>query len=177
MKLLSKTAFKKIIESMKHDELVDFLTNLYSTNFVFQDIMNLELNEVYVEEFFTKACNKITLGFRPTNSFSITDVYNTVKSFPCKKPEVIAELNLHFAACAAEFSCEFGDMDNQYYKMLEKAFLEALEYAASDRCFFIKREEKFEEILHHCACFGWGVYDNLKPVFDDAWEAVIDGDG
>jgi len=84
----------------------------------------------------------------------------------------LADLMIHYVECGTTFSSMYGDMDEQYYASLESVFENALkimkEFDAFEINDFIKR---LKNILKMASGMGYGYYDTIAELFDDAYPA------
>ena len=175
---MNKSTFKRTIQNLTHDELCELLLNLFSTSMVFRDLISSRLSDVDADDVLEKYVSRLEKSFNKIHSFSLASCKSIVAEYESIAPDQAhtAIINFWFAFYAAEFSRTYGDIDAPFYNALTKSALKAIEYSGIDREFFELWSSHFEDLIHTCGYFGWGVEDNLRRAFDDVELKWLDED-
>ena len=177
---MTKKQLEKKLNTLKEsDELIPMLLDLYASNKTFKEIMEVSFSEKAAEEQFHKYIDRIERIFFPADimrsGFSI-DTAKAVLEQYCSKtsdPDMIATYNLNFAEYCLQFTETYGDIDDEFYTVLEDTFMVAINRAAEDRTYYDNMHDNMARMIKRCGSFGWGVYDYLSyelSSVDKMWE-------
>jgi len=78
--------------------------------------------------------------------------------------ELVASLMLYYSEIGVKFTNEYGDIDEKFYEVIERAYVKALEYIFTNNLqeFF---KEKVHEIKVESQDIGWGFGDNISDIY------------
>ena len=71
-----------------------------------------------------------------------------------------------FAYYAADFSTTYGDFEDEFYDEIVQSSMRALAYSNKDSLFFNDFIENFEQLIKLTGCFGFGVQEDIRPVYE-----------
>lgn len=75
------------------------------------------------------------------------------------------DLMIYYVECGTEFTCAFGDIDENFYYSLELMFDDVLKLI-NTHSYSGEFSSRLDEIVRASSGIGWGYYDALK----DMWE-------
>jgi hypothetical protein len=172
---MSKTEFKKHLLSLTKEQVIEQVLGLYDTCKPAKEYFEYCLKpdekgkfrkykDVVVNEFFTDTLMGIgKLRFSVAKK-AIADFRSLNPS-----PELLGDLMVALPEMACKFTCEYGDMPEQFYTSAATNFELALK--------FLKKNGLLEQFQHRCEdCVkyanpcGYGFADEISDLFDEYYE-------
>lgn len=85
----------------------------------------------------------------------------------CNDSEGLIDLMLFFVECGSQFTLDYGDIDEDFYAVLEDVFDEALGLMKNSNSTIVERyRERINSIIEDTRDIGWGYNDQLQYVLD-----------
>lgn len=159
---------------MGTEELIQMVMRLYRSNQSAAQSINLQIaGDAYGNELLEKYKKKIYKVFNPSNilrtGFSLKHAQQLLSEFSDICVNVnenwYGDLALYFAECATDFTMNYGDIDDNFYKALEDAYHDAIIIASKDEKLFDLWKDRLERILHDFTGFGWGMDEIISEEF------------
>ena len=165
-KFVKWTDVKKVIVSKDSKELLALIKDLYSLNHQNKTFIQTKYSlidpikpykEIVEECLYPDPYEKQTLNMSRGKS-AISQYRKAVGN-----PKGILELMVFYVECGNDFTCDYGDITEQFYCSLESMFNKALQtLAKSDQ----KTNEEFlprlQSIVEKAKGIGWGYYDQIS---------------
>ena len=131
---MSKAALKKELQKLTKEQLVEQVLDLYDKNKAVKEFYDFYLNPKKEQELAEKYKKIIYKEFGVGNfmraglKFSVAK--RAISDFRDLQPspEALADVMLYLPECACEFTCEFGDMTEQFYIATYNNFDAALKF-------------------------------------------------
>ena len=164
---MSKRDLKKELEGFDKKKLIGLISELYDKNKSVKEYLDYylkpddtEILKVYKakvrEALFPKRGIRYNLGF---GKKTISDFRKLSPS-----PESLVDLMLYYVECGAEFTNNFGDINESYYVSLAKVFrdsLELIDINSLHKSF----KDKAHNIVNLSENIGWGFYDAVLGLY------------
>ena len=137
------TDLKKELKKLDKDKLIDLVADLYKKNRSVKEFFDFYVNPDE-RELFNKYRDKIFEAFYPKRgyNFKLKDGKQAISDF--KKLETSADsridLMLFYVETGVNFTNDFGDINEAFYKSLETTFVESLNLMNNENLL-----DKFEE--------------------------------
>lgn len=159
---------KKYLNTLSKEELVKHIVELdkkfkpvqeYYQLFVNNDVSGtvFRFRKVIENEFFPAR------GL-PKMRFSVARKAVTDAKKMGIPPESMADLMLFYVETGAEFTCDYGDIDEPFYSSMESMYLQALKYIDS-MGLLPQFESRARQIMDKTVDTGWGFHDTLCDYF------------
>ncbi len=167
---------KKELGSMKKNELMEIIIDLYRKVPLAKEILDEKNSFSNPEEVFRKYRKQIIDEFFPEKGFgklryaNIRDVLSKFIKIS-NDPGYLAELLFTHVKCGIDFTNEYGDIGERFYENIEKALERFLVHISKndmlekykDRCFgFIDETEGI----------GWGFHDEIGNLVYEFYDYV-----
>jgi hypothetical protein len=81
----------------------------------------------------------------------------------------IIDLMIHYIECGTEFTCEFGDIDENFYYSLETMFSNVLELINKHKYCSEEITDRLNDIVESSGGIGWGYYDAIEEMWNE-WQ-------
>lgn len=166
---MSKSTLKRYMKALDRNGLEEWLYSMYEGSVAFRQAVDMNISETEADKIEKKYCRRLEKIFFPSDigrmGFSLKEAKNILKEYTelCVDNSRTARMKLYFAEYCCEFTNTYGDINTSFYNALEKAFMEALEYAGQDKDFYDCFSDDLERVVNDCSNFGWGVYANVHP--------------
>ncbi len=164
--------FEKKIKTLSSDStLIPTLLSLYENNKAFKDIMSSALSEDDADKVFGKYKKKLERSFSDIESYSLQNCLEILEDYKSIAPDESyrAAMDYWFSHYAADLSATYGDFEDEFYDEIVQSSMRALSYADKDSSFFNDFRDNFERLIEVCGHFGFGVQDDISPVYERIW--------
>lgn len=143
MKNVGVNELKKYLKNRSSKELEEEIINLFKTFPEVKELYGAKLNpdsQLELQKKYKKIISKEFLPVGNRLSLKYKNCRDAIRDFNkvCENTELVADLMLHYAEEGVAFTNNFGDIDEQFYINIAKAYYSALEYIFDN-----KLEEKF----------------------------------
>ncbi len=164
---MSKRDLKKELADFDKKKLIGLISELYDKNKSVKEYLDYylkpndkEILKVYKvkvrEALFPKRGTRYNLG---SGKKAISDFRKLSPS-----PESLVDLMLYYVECGAEFTANFGDINENYYINLAKVFRDSLELIDINNL-----HKSFKDKAHNIVLLseniGWGFYDAVLNLY------------
>lgn len=174
IKPITLTELKKELKKIEHSELVELISNLYKSNDIVKEIINVKfVGEKYQIETLDAYKKKMYAEFFPKSMRKIPSLkaakamiteFKKVGSY-----EMVLDLMLYYVECGNEFSNAFGDIDGPFYDSLcivYGQFIDQLNSKGTEDL-YLKFKERIDNLISSSSNIGWGYGDFI---FDKSFE-------
>jgi hypothetical protein len=165
---MSKSEFKKMLQSMDKGEIISLVVEMYDTKKEIKDYLDY-VTRPNEKEQFEKAKQIVENEYFPSKGFPkarLSVAKKAVTDFSKLKPspELEAELMMFLVECGCQFTHEYGDISETFYSSMEKNFGRAMQFIEKHNL-----TDKFRPNAEHClewsADCGWGFADEIAYIF------------
>lgn len=164
---MGKRDLKKVLVEYDKKMLIGLISELYNKNKSVKEYLDYYLNpdekaslKVYRE--------KVREAFYPKRGFGFKLALGkkAIIDFRKLKPSVdsLIDLMLYYVECGVEFTNDYGDINENYYLSLERAYRDSLDLIDkhSLRDTF---KDRALQIVHDSENIGWGFHDTLGDFY------------
>ena len=161
------TDLKKELKKLDKDKLIDLVADLYKKNRSVKEFFDFYVNPDE-RELFNKYRDKIFEAFYPKRgyNFKLKDGKQAISDF--KKLETSADsridLMLFYVETGVNFTNDFGDINEAFYKSLETTFVESLNLMNNENL-LDKFEERVGKVVVNTNGIGWGFHDYMMQMW------------
>jgi len=167
---MSKIALKKQLQSLTNEQMIETVLEMYDKLKPVKEYLEYYLNPnekemfekyktIIVNEFYPKGKTA-----QPKTRFSVAK--KAITDFKALKPspELLGDLMLTLPEMACKFTCDYGDMWEQYYDSASTNFKIALNFLEKNNLLdnFKVRCENCLKNASHC---GYGFEDEILDLF------------
>ena len=167
---MSKIALKKQLQSLTNEQMIETVLEMYDKLKPVKEYLEYYLNPnekemfekyktIIVNEFYPKGKTA-----QPKTRFSVAK--KAIADFKALKPspELLGDLMLTLPEMACKFTCDYGDMWEQYYDSASTNFKIALDFLEKNNLLdnFKVRCENCLKNASHC---GYGFEDEILDLF------------
>lgn len=169
---MSKVALKKHLQTLTNEQLIETVLEMYDNIKPVKEYFEFFLNPnekemlgkykaVIVNEFYPKG--KYT---EPKTRYSVAK--KAIADFRALKPspELLGDLMLTLPEMACKFTCDFGDMWEQYYDSAYTNFKNALAYLQKNNL-LDNFKLRCENCVKYASPCGYGFADDIADIFDE----------
>jgi hypothetical protein len=164
---MSKRDLKKELADFDKKKLIGLISELYDKNKTVKEYLDYYLNpdeeaslKVYRE--------KVREAFYPKRGFGfkLAQGKKAISDFRKLKPSVdsLIDLMLYYVECGVEFTNDYGDIDENYYLSLERAYRDSLalihKHLRHDAF-----KDRASQIVYNSENIGWGFHDTLGDLY------------
>ncbi len=166
---MSKSTIKKLLQSMKKEDIIEMVLELYSARKEAKEYLEFyaapdekgkleEYKAIIKEEFYPKRRRE------PQTRFSICR--KAVADFKKFKPsaDALAELMVSYMEWATMFTDDYGDMWEQYYDSVESNFEKTIKHIVASGLW-----DKYDKRLQQCVKWsegnGYGFEDAIASMY------------
>ena len=164
---MSKRDLKKELADFDKKKLIGLISELYDKNKSVKEYLDYylkpddsEILKVYKvkvrEALFPKRGIRYNLG---SGKKTISDFRKLSPS-----PESLIDLMLYYVECGAEFTVNFGDINEKYYISLARVYRDSLELIDINNL-HKSFKDKAHNIVHLSENIGWGFYDAVLGLY------------
>lgn len=169
MKTISIRDFKIILSGLSQDEVVSDIVTLYKD---IPAVREYYIAKLYPEEeaaLFEKYKKIVEDEFFPDKGFGkirAAIVRKAISDFKkiAQSPKYVVELLFTHVSIGVDFTNNYGDIDEKFYRSLETSFGQALEYACKNDIREMVKSDA-EMLRQKCQGFGWGFSDTINDIF------------
>jgi hypothetical protein len=161
------TDLKKELKKLDKDKLIDLVADLYKKNRSVKEFFDFYVNPDE-RGLFNKYRNKIFEAFYPKRgyNFKLKDGKQAISDF--KKLETSADsridLMLFYVETGVNFTNDFGDINEAFYKSLETTFVDSLNLMNNENL-LDKFEERVGKVVVNTNGIGWGFHDYMMQMW------------
>jgi hypothetical protein len=164
---MSKRDLKKELADFDKKKLISLISELYDKNKSVKEYLDYYLNpdekailKVYRE--------KVREAFYPNRGFGFKLAVGkkAISDFRKLKPAVdsLIDLMLYYVECGVEFTNEYGDIDENYYLSIERAYRDSLDLIDKHLLHDIFKDRALT-VVHDTGNIGWGFHDTLGDLY------------
>lgn len=173
-KKISEKSLELKLHNIGTEELIQMIMRLYRSNQSVAQSINLQIaGDAYANELLEKYKKKIYKVFNPSNilrtGFSIKHAQQLLSEFADITANIngkwYGDLALYFAECATDFTMNYGDIDDNFYQVLEDAYHDAIIIVSEDSELYKLWKDRLKRILHDFTGFGWGMDEIISEEF------------
>jgi len=167
---MSKIDLKKHLQSLTNEQLMETVLDMYDAMKPVKEYFEYFLNPnekemlgkykaIIVNEFYPKG--KYT---EPKTRFSVAK--KAIAEFRVLKasPELLGDLMLTLPEMACKFTCDYGDMSEQYYESAYTNFKNALIYLQKNKL-LDNFKLRCEDCVKYASPCGYGFADDIAELF------------
>jgi hypothetical protein len=160
-------SIKTELAKLEKRALIEILSDLYKKNKSVQEYLNFYIKPDE-DGLFEKYRTKVYEAFYPKRGFdySLKQGKQSISDF--KKlgpsPELLADLMLFYVETGAQFTKDFGDMNEAFYISMEGTFANALKFMRKEGL-LDQFKQRCVQVLDDTQDTGWGFYDTLSEIF------------
>ena len=171
-KKMTAASVKKKLEALEKEELIELILRLYRKSSAVSTAFNLELgDESVLDEELEKAIESVKKQFFPKRGFGKLDLAQAkkdIKAFDalCSDPKRRVDLKLSFVEYAAEFTLEYGGINERFYTTAEDVFEAAVTELGRTKNTELIRSflPRMDAIVEQTSGIGWGFSENLYDI-------------
>ena len=166
---MSKIALKKQLQSLTNEQMIETVLEMYDKLKPVKEYLEYYLNpneKAMFEKYKTIIVNEfypIGKSAQPKTRFSVAK--KAIADFKALKPspELLGDLMLTLPEMACKFTCDYGDMWEQYYESASTNFKNALNFLEKNNLLdnFKVRCESCLKNASHC---GYGFEDDIADL-------------
>lgn len=171
-KEMTQKVLKEKLRELDRKELEKMICDMYKNYAAAEQFINLALlDDEYMKKLMDQYKEKLHKVFFPKDilrsGFSLRQAKNILKMFKsvCQDPIAVADMNLYFAECGAEFTDMYGDVDEEFYDALGDALEAAVDEAEINEDFYRKNRHCFANIEGALQELGWGMDDFVNEQY------------
>jgi hypothetical protein len=158
---------KSELKKQDKETLIKHVSELYKKYKPVKEYFDFYINP-NENELLEKYKEKVREGFFPKRGWNLklSLARKAINEFKKLGPsqENLADLLLYYAECGVEFTNDYGDIDENFYISIEKAYVSALELMEKESV-LEKFKDRSEKIVNDTSGIGWGFHDYLGDVF------------
>ena len=167
---MSKIALKKHLQSLTNEQLIETILEMYDNMKPVKEYLEyfLDPNET---EMFEKCKAIIVKEFYPTGKYTEPKIRfsvakKAIAEFKALKPspELQGSLMLTLPELACKFTCDYGDMTEQYYESAYTNFKNALIYLKKNNLLDTFKP-RCEDCVKYASPCGYGFADDISELF------------
>lgn len=160
-------------ELLKHDQatLIELIKKLYDSSKANRDFIHANcFAEEAGEATMASYRRKIVDQFFPARGFGklkLSVARKAIRDYGKATGNIfgIAELMMIYVENGAQFTCQYGDIDERFYSSVESVLEEFAELLrAKDRSLYPKFKSRLEKIEQLTENIGWGFHDYISEV-------------
>ena len=168
---MSKGDLKKELADFDKKKLIGLISELYDKNKSVKEYLDYYLNpdekailKVYRE--------KVREAFYPKRGFGfkLAAGKKVISDFRKLKPAIdsLIDLMLYYVECGVEFTNDYGDIDENYYLSLERAYRDSLDLI-DKHLLHDTFKDRALKVVHDTVNTGWGFYDTLADFYYETY--------
>jgi len=170
--IMSKLDFKKEIESFDKKQLVKLIMDLYNKNSSAKEYLDFLFNS-NDEEVLNIYKQKVREAFYPKRGFELKISIGKKAISDYRKlnpsPDSLIDLLLWYVESGADFTNDYGDIDERFYLSIEGVYDNALKFI--DKVgLHLKYQDRAFQITKKTENIGWGFHDTLCDCYYDIYE-------
>ena len=168
---MSKQTLQKFLKSLDHDQMTEFVLEMYSNSKSIKEYIDHFLNPDVGADVIEKYKKIIEKEFYPRNPMNASLKYSVakkaIKDFADLKPDPIylGELMLYLPELASRYTSEFGDMAKQYYTSAENNFEAALKFISKHGLLAHFKDQAKRCVTYAKPC-GYGFSEMMEEIYD-----------
>ena len=172
------TDIKKELNKFDKNKLINIIADLYKRNKSVKEFFDFYVNP-NEKELFEKYRDKVFEAFYPKRGydFKLKDGKKAISNF--KKlgasAGLIADLMLFYVETGVNFTNDFGDIDENFYKSLGKTYVEALTLLQKENL-LDQFQDRANKVIKDTEDIGWGFHDYLANVYFNFYSDETDDD-
>ncbi len=163
---------KSELKKQDKETLIKHVSELYKKYKPVKEYFDFYINP-NENELLEKYKEKVREGFFPKRGWNLklSLARKAINEFKKLGPsqENLADLLLYYVECGVEFTNDYGDIDENFYVSIEKAYVNALELIAKESV-LEKFKDRSEKIVSDTSGIGWGFHDYLGDVFYEFYQ-------
>ena len=167
---------RKTLSKCESSDLIGLIADLYALSKPNKDFLEarfIKNDEVFARyKSIIKKCIAPSEPWKNNQQISIKDAKKAISDYKKATNDKLGLIDLMvcYVEYGTDFSCEFGDMDEQYYYSLESVFsnilklMKPFEYGE-----ILSFEQRLQAIVKKSENMGWGYYYAISAILDDAY--------
>jgi hypothetical protein len=169
---------KKELGKLEKDKLIDLVADLYKKNKSVKEFLDFYVHSDETE-LFRKYKDKVFKAFYPTRGFhyKLKDGKQAISDFKKLGPsaELLADLMLFYVETGVQFTNDYGDINEAFYKSVETCFVDSLRLMSKENL-LDKFEDRVEKLIDDTDGIGWGFHDYMVQVWIDFYPSDYEED-
>lgn len=172
------TDVKKELKKMDKDKLIDLVADLYKKNKSVKEFFDFYVNPDE-RQLFEKYRDKVFEAFYPKRGYiyKLKDGKQAISDF--KKlgtsTELVADLMLFYVETGVQYTNDFGDINETFYRSLATTFVDSLTLMHKENL-LDKFENRVEKVVEDTSEIGWGFHDFLVQTWINFYPSEYDED-
>jgi len=163
------TDIKKELKNLDKDQLINLIADLYKNNKSVKEYFDFYVNSDS-GELFEKYREKIFNAFFPKRgtTYKLKDGKQAITDFKKNggSADLVADLMLFYVEMGVEFTNNYGDINESFYKSVARMYLDALILIKKENLLDKFYQRSFKAV-HESDGIGWGFHDFL-------WDTYVD---
>ena len=178
MKKITITQLKKYLKSKNNNELVDEIIELFKKFNKVQQYYSINVNPNSEKDILKKYKKIIKEEFFPTRELQPKMRYSvinkTISDFQKLSKDInnLIDLKLSYVEIGVEFTNDYGDIDDQFYRAIERTYEESLEIIYQNKK-LNSFKDRCRKIMEDSQGHGWGFSDYMRDVYNGFYLAKI----
>lgn len=170
---LTKAKFKKWIQSLSQQQLVDLLTGCFAMNKETEQFLTVRcLGEEAIDDLFLTYQKKIENEFFPDRGqpkLRLSEIKKDIVSFEkmTESPRHSFELRLLFVEMGVKFTRTYGDIDARFYNSMLSMYESIIRTVNEEDGYalFDEFEDRIYSVVVNSVGIGWGFHDGLDELY------------
>lgn len=154
-------------------ELLDLICKLYtlsSDNKRFIEAMVVDDSNI-IEQYRNIISKNISTEapWKKSQQLSLKTAKKAISDYKKATNNINGTVNLmiYYIERGTEFTCAFGDIDENFYYSLESMFENILKLINTHNIYELEFINRLDIVVHKARHIGWGYYDSIKDMFDE----------
>jgi hypothetical protein len=164
---MSKRDLKQELATFDKKKLIGLISDLYDKNKLVKEYLDYYLKPDENERLKVYKA-KIREAFFPKRGvrYNLVSGRKTISDFRKLSPsaESLIDLMLYYVECGAEFTNNYGDINESYYVSLAKVFRDSLDLIYKNSLYKTFKD-KAQNIVDISENIGWGFYDAVSSLY------------
>ncbi|MFM7571701.1 MAG: DUF6155 family protein [Snowella sp.] len=174
---INLTILKKYFKDCSKQDLEKDITEIFRKYPAIKEYYQTKLLPQANEEIIAKYKKIIENDFFPTRGYGNAKLSVAKKAIAdykktCQFPEKLIDIMLFYVEQGAKFTNAYGDINEAFYNSMENMFDKAVELICKED---LKDsfDQRCQKIVGDTCDIGWGFYDTLSEIYNDAFETLI----
>jgi hypothetical protein len=174
---ITLTILKKYFKDCSKEDLEKDITEIFRKYPAIKEYYQTKLLPQANEEIIAKYKKIIENEFFPTRGYGNAKLSVAKKAIAdykkiCQFPENLIDIMLFYVEQGVKFTNAYGDINEAFYNSMENMFDKAVELICKED---LKDsfDERCQKIVGDTCDIGWGFYDTLSEIYNDAFETLI----
>lgn len=164
---MSKTDFKRYLQQLSKEEVMNIVLEYYSKSKDARDYFDYMLAPDVIKKL--EECKQVILNeYYPKRGWGnarISVCKKAISDFTKLKPgdEMLAEAMVCLIETACQYTWDYGDMEESFYTAVENNFVRTMKFLA-DHGLVEKFQPRITQILKYASVCGYGFCDSMPDI-------------